>query len=84
MYDAVCMVLGGGAGFWLILVRGGVYNNIDNIDVFKDIVAGLDEKIRMLTEDINFLRRDAESKNNIISQLTKNYCKWGRYSYAYK
>ena len=46
-------------------------NNIDNIDVFKDIVAGLDEKIRMLTEDINFLRRDAESKNNIISQLTQ-------------
>ena len=46
-------------------------DKISNIDVFKDIVAGLEEKVQILMDDINFLRRDAESKNNIINQLTQ-------------
>ena len=46
-------------------------DKISNIDVFKDIVAGLEEKVQILMDDIKFLRRDAESKNNIINQLTQ-------------
>ena len=42
---------------------------ISNFDVFKDIVVNLEEKVRMLTENVVFLRKEAENKNNIINQL---------------
>ena len=55
------------------LVEGRMSNcendKISNFDVFKDIVVSLEEKVRMLTENVMFLRKDAENKNNIINQL---------------
>ena len=44
-------------------------DKISNFDVFKDIVVSLEEKVRMLTENVMFLRKEAENKNNIINQL---------------
>ena len=55
------------------LVEGIMSNcendKISNFDVFKDIVVSLEEKVRMLTENVMFLHKEAENKNNIINQL---------------
>ena len=40
-----------------------------NIELFKDIVAGLDAKIQTQTESINFLRREVENKGDTINKL---------------
>ena len=51
----------------------GIMSNCENdkisyFDVFKDIVVSLEKKVGMLTENVMFLRKDAENKN-IINQL---------------
>ena len=39
------------------------------METFKNLVSNLHEKIAVLTDDINFLREDSKSKNNMINLL---------------
>ena len=44
-------------------------DKFSNLNIFKDIITNVEDKVRMLTEEVLFLRKDSEKKDDTITQL---------------
>ena len=40
---------------------------LSNIEIFKDLISSLENKIKLLTDDVDFLRKESGNEKNIIN-----------------